>query len=317
MNQALLESLSAISAEEKALLLGAPLNKELYHESGGGFQISSEKLLAKGQLITLRPHTRFVPFPAHGHDFVEIMYVCSGSITHTLLGGESLTLGAGELLFFKLSTTHAIQKATAEDVAVNFIVLTPFFDNVFGTHDSENLLWNFLVAESTTQTLPYIHFDVGDDRSVQNLVENLIFLLQNPGENAQRMAQQTMRLLFMHLLCSPQRILVPAPGRQQSAVVLAALREIDENYTTALLGEVAKRLKVSQGYLSACIKRETGKNFKQLLVERRLSVAAALLKNTALPAEAIIPKVGYANTSHFYREFKKEFGMSPKVYRRQ
>lgn len=33
------------------------------------------------QTVTVKPHTRFVEIPVHSHSYVEMMYVCDGSIT--------------------------------------------------------------------------------------------------------------------------------------------------------------------------------------------------------------------------------------------
>ena len=51
-------------------------------------------------------------------------------------------------------------------------------------------------------------------------------------------------------------------------------------------------------------------------MEKRLTKAALLLKNTALSVGDIIVMVGYENTSYFYRIFTQKYGMSPKSYRR-
>ena len=51
-------------------------------------EIDRELLLKRGQLITVRPHSRFVDFPEHRHNYVEIMYVAQGSITHCIEGKE-------------------------------------------------------------------------------------------------------------------------------------------------------------------------------------------------------------------------------------
>ena len=72
------------------------LDRTLY-ATGHGFEIEAAKLLRQGQLITIRPHTRFVAFPRHSHDYVEIMYMCTGQTTH-LIGGRPVHLQAGELL---------------------------------------------------------------------------------------------------------------------------------------------------------------------------------------------------------------------------
>ena len=52
-------------------------------------------------------------------------------------------------------------------------------------------------------------------------------------------------------------------------------------------------------------------------MEKRLTKAALLLKNTALSVGDIIVMVGYENTSYFYRIFTEKYGMSPKSYRKK
>ena len=59
--------------------------------------VSSQKLLEAGKLITVRPHTRFIRFPEHSHDFVEMVYMCSGTTTH-IVNGKKVTLEEGEPL---------------------------------------------------------------------------------------------------------------------------------------------------------------------------------------------------------------------------
>ena len=57
--------------------------------------------------------------------------MCTGQTTHIIGGGTPVHLQAGELLFLNQRASHAIQRADAGDVAVNFIVLPQFFDFAF------------------------------------------------------------------------------------------------------------------------------------------------------------------------------------------
>lgn len=47
----------------------------------------------------------------------------------------------------------------------------------------------------------------------------------------------------------------------------------------------------------------------------RIAFAAKLLLTTTLTVQEIIYRSGFNNRSHFYREFDKQFGMTPKDYR--
>ena len=48
----------------------------------------------------MRPHSRFVEFPEHRHNYVEMMYVVQGNITH-IIEGKELTLHKGDVLMLK------------------------------------------------------------------------------------------------------------------------------------------------------------------------------------------------------------------------
>ena len=306
--------LRQVTEEEERLLAGGQVDKSLY-SSGAGFLIDSEKLLAKGKLITVRPHTRFASFPMHRHNYVEIMYMCSGKTVHRMEGRPPLTLQAGELLFLNQNAAHGVDRAGEEDVGVNFIVLPQFFDYALALIGMDNVLGKFLLSglRQSGGELSCLHFRVSHVPTVQNLVENLVWSLVHPQPNARRINQATMGVLLLQLLNYTED-LEEASG---NGAVLSAVREIEENYRTADLTRLAGELHVSLPYLSAAVHRATGRTFKELLLEKRLSKAAQLLRETRLTTQDIILAVGYENTSYFYRVFRARFGVTPKEYRRQ
>lgn len=318
MNSELLQRLSVITEEEKKILAGQPISKELY-TNGESFRVKRQRMLKKGQLIALRPHTRFAAFPQHSHNFVEVIYMCSGKMTHHINGTIPLVLHQGELLFLNQHASHTIDKTGKEDVAVNFIVLPQFFDVAYSMIGTDNILGEFLLSllQQKATDISYLHFKVADVLPVQNLIENMVWSLVHRQPNHRRINQTLMGLLFLQLLNYSQRLALPKAPSHTSALALAALREIEENYPEATLARLAAERNVSPAYASAVVKQATGCTFKELLQKKRLNKAAQLLQETALSAEDIIGAVGYSNTSYFYRIFKEKFGVSPSVFRRQ
>lgn len=313
MKEELLNRLAAVSAEEEQILRGGLVDKKLYSYRAQGFHIDAERILSPQQLIAMRMHTRFAPFPAHCHDYIEIMYVCSGSVTHIIEGGHTACIKEGELLFLRSGTGHALQKAALNDVAINFIIKPQFLDSVFDAVGSQNMLWSLLF--NSAAAVPYLHFKVSEIVPVQNILENLAYLLLEKQGTSQRILQQTMTLLFLHLLsCSKELCNLPDIAKSTS-LVANVLREINENYRTASLTKLAQQNKISMPYLCSEIHKATGQTYKQLLCRRRMEKAAQLLRSTEMPVEEIIQSVGYSNTSYFYRAFKEMYGISPKLYR--
>lgn len=319
MNPELLKKLQKITEEEQAILDGrAQVERERY-TSRRDFVVDSEKLLEKGKLIEIRPHTRFVHFPRHRHNYVELLYMCSGSTTHIINGTQTLVLQTGDLLFLNQAVYHEILPASEQDVGVNFIILPQFFDRSFRMLEQENVLRDFLISTLAGESAfaGYLHIAAHDILPVQNLLENMIWTLleKKPGVNV--LNQTTMGLLLLNLAMFAEDVNRTAPGNREESMVFTALKYIETSYKNGTLEEIAAQLHLPPYTLSRLLKHHTGQNFKQLLQQRRLQQAAYLLGNTRLPADAVLEAIGYENSSYFYRIFREKYGCSPAEYRRR
>lgn len=312
----ILDRLGRITQEEQAILDGrSTIDRRLYM-AGGGDTVNARKLLSAGKLITLRPHTRFIHFPEHAHDYVEAVYMCAGQTTH-LVNGERISLGQGELLFMNQQVRHEVCQAAEGDVAVNFIILPPFFNNVLAAlGEEETPLRRFLVDCLCGQPRDagYLHFRVAELVPIQNLIENLLFILLGETANKRKMAQMTMALLFMQLMGHTETLVTP---NQEQAAMVRVLAYVESNYDNGSLTELARLLHYDLHTLSREIKRKTGKNYTQLVQARRLSQAAFLLRNTDRNVDDIAAGVGYENMGYFHRIFREAYGLSPRQYRLQ
>ena len=315
MDSRLLSALAKITEEEKDLITGGEIEKKRY-TSGRNFVVDRAKMLRRGELIALRPHTRFVDFPLHSHNFIEVMYVCQGSITHDI-GEKEVVVQAGDLLFLGRHTCHSIHAAGKDDVGVNFMILPEFFDTAFTMIDRDNILMDFISGFLRRSDSPdrYLHFRVSQVAQIQNLIENLIISLIDHHEDENRINQILVGLLFLYLQKHTGLLEEPAPVDYQDNLVMAVLKYIDQHYPEASLSELADYMGVSLPFLSRLINKKTGSNFKELLQRKRLQVARTLLVDTHLSVSDIVSAVGYENNSYFYRCFREKNGVSPKEYR--
>lgn len=316
MNKELLEKLSQITEEEKRILEGGELDLNLYSVNSPSV-VDSRRMLKAGKLFTIRPNTRFIAFPEHSHNFIEIIYMCSGKQKHVINGNTEILLEKGELLLLNQYAKHSTGLAEKDDIAINFLVLPQFFNTALEMIGPDNIISRFLFAGLTGKghDINYMHFNVSDVLPVQNLIENLIWSVVNKQPNRRNINQITMGLLFLQLLGLTDRLITNTPGSSADNIVMQALGEIEQNYQTAELNKIAEKFGVSAAYVSSSVKELTGKTFKELLMEKRLTKAASMLKNTKLSVNSIILAVGYENTSYFYRIFYKKYGKTPKEYR--
>ena len=182
MRPELLEFLQKITPEEQAILdSGGSIRQELY-TSQAAFVVDSRRLLEKGRLIELRPHTRFARFPQHRHNYVEMVYQCAGSASHIIDHAgrqETITLRAGDLLFLNQNVSHEILPTGAEDLAVNFIILPQFFSRPISMIERENVLRDFLLASlsGAVGTTGCLYVRAQGLVPVENLLESMIWTL--------------------------------------------------------------------------------------------------------------------------------------------
>lgn len=80
--------------------------------------------------------------------------------------------------------------------------------------------------------------------------------------------------------------------------------------------QLAKALSTNRTYLSKHINTAFGKSFNEWINDLRINEACLLLLSQGKPSIGeVSEKVGYANQSHFTREFSKRMGHSPKKWR--
>jgi AraC-like DNA-binding protein len=316
MRQELLDELRKITPEEQKILDGRDtIDKDIYMSKTENI-VDASKLLEKGKLIQVRPHTRFVHFPKHTHNYIEVIYMCEGK-THHVIDGIDVMLKAGELLFLNQKAVQEIYPASKHDIAINFIILPEFFDHALSMMgDEKNLLRDFVIdcLRSENASSSYIHFKVAGIIPIQNLVENMIWTIWNRQPNKRSINQITMGLLFLQLMNNIDLMATNTENSRQK-LTIDVLKYVEEHYRDGELSQLSQLLHCDMYWLSKEIKKLTGCNYTELVQKKRLSQAAYLLKNTSLSVMDIAMSVGYENMSYFHRIFQKEYGITPRHYR--
>ncbi len=92
---------------------------------------------------------------------------------------------------------------------------------------------------------------------------------------------------------------------------------VADNYQEPLsLLELAKAVKVNVNVLKEGFKQVYGLTVFQEIRKIRMKKSIELLKRTDFTMEQIANEIGYASTTHFYKNFRLEFGMTPNQFRK-
>jgi len=273
------------------------------------------KFPAPGSHITVSGGARFQQYAEHTHDFIEMIYIHSGTNTH-FVNGDKIHHRPGELLLLNQNTKHERLASQENDITVIFKFLPRSLDIPLAILGSENIrLRAFLknCMQHENQQGDYLHLKTTDEYQVKNLIENLSTALFFEQQYKRDTVPFTMGLLFLHLANHMNQTHVDT---EQSELLSKVLQYIEERYADGSLSDLAKKLHYDASWLSKDIVRLTGSTYTQLLQSQRISIAKLMLGTTDLPITEIAHQVGYANTSHFYKLFHKQTGISPRDYKK-
>ncbi|WP_042224171.1 AraC family transcriptional regulator [Oceanobacillus manasiensis] len=305
--------------EEKSILQLDNMVKMDLYTNQGDFIIQSEKLMDPEEMIKVRKHTRFVDFPKHKHDYIEMNYVYRGKLEQKV-GDVPILLRKGELLLLNQFIEHEIKACEREDIIINFIIRPQFFEYIFtylSAENAENNINDFLINSlfEQTQNGQFLYYAVSEVESIQQLIQKIMIEIMRPNTFSQSSIKLYMGLLMIELVKHTDKMRQLDDSSIQQQLIIKSLKYIEENYQTASLYELANKLNQTHYWLSKNIKKVTNRTFKALLQEKRLSVARDLLKNNEIAISTIVEQVGYDNISYFYRIFKSKYGMTPKQFR--
>lgn len=91
---------------------------------------------------------------------------------------------------------------------------------------------------------------------------------------------------------------------------------IYHNYDKKItVNDITSKFYISRTTLSKLFQDNIGDSFLSYLNKLRITMASTILRDTLLPVNEVMNRVGFSDTVHFFRTFKKYTGSSPSEYR--
>lgn len=263
-------------------------------------------------------HGKYEAVPEHRHEYLEMMFVYNGSITH-VIDGNDVVLNKGDFCILDTRTVHEIKKSGEEDEAVNFVMDKSFFSSEFLSRLSGNKLFSGFIANALYKNGSKKHLVIAtkDDKKVRDYSLNIMCEYFDPDPFCSDAIENLLLLLFNELMRIWKRQngqdILDDPGNTPN--FRAILRYIETNYSTVTLKSAASRFGYSPKYFSKMLSEELGQSFTDIKHDICMKQAAFLLSNSELSISDVASSVGFVNYSFFYSLFKKKFGMTPAKFR--
>lgn len=254
-------------------------------------------------------------FHPHQHDFIEIVYVISGSALQ-IVNDERYEVRRGDLIFINYGSTHA------------FLPHEPFtYANI--CFKPETLAESVITPENAFAVLQLTAFDeirresddnmisfTGSERDeIEQIVTTMLHEYNKRGISWRTILESYMNILIVRIL---RRIRLEMTDKYETDIWTELSDYIDSNLGADLtLATLAGKCFYNPSYFSRIFKERFEMSLTEYINRRRVDHAIHLFRETKLSCEEIATYSGFSSKSSFYRVFTKITGHSPSDYRKQ
>lgn len=250
----------------------------------------------------------------HRQDFFFFNFAYENAFTTiSQQRGNRITINPGEIVAGQPYTGYALDVSSEEDTTIVGVLIRRevFYEQIAPLMSrNRNLLQFFIDPNRDPHSDEFIHLTERRGFPYRELLRMMLVEYANGGEGSQDIMQSFVFTLTMYI--SRQYELEHPLGDN------APLRDVVESYIAAhikdaTLAGTAKALGYHPNYLSALIKSETGKTFRELRTDLRMNRAHLFVEGTTLSIEKIANMLGYSSTINFYRAYRAAYGHSPRA----
>ena len=243
----------------------------------------------------------------HYHEYIEILFFLSGKGL-VLINGKEILYDKNTLVIVNSQRAHAI-----EVLYPSRYICIKVKPDIFYTDEIKYALP--FISELKNQ---YVFSAIETKKmKIQSIMKNIMkeWNDMNCGfELAIRslLLKFFLRVLRQHLQESDSIYVL----NNISPAIQSAIIYISNNFATVTEQELSEVCCLSYNYFSQLFKKNTGKSFKDFLLDTKIYHAEKLLLSTKKNITEIALETGFSTTSHFISHFKKKHGTTPAKFRK-
>ncbi|WP_242622802.1 AraC family transcriptional regulator [Lachnoclostridium sp. Marseille-P6806] len=278
--------------------------------------VQEDHLIPERRDVFIIRHPRYTRPFIHSHNYFEINYVVSGTLTF-VFEKESRLLRSGELCVIAPGSQHDFYTESDDTIAFTVCIRKSTFNTTFFQQMSgQDLLSYFFRTILHDEEKPnYLLFFTHNNGSLIRYLRLALLECTRQDAYSNSACVNLTHLMFVELLRSYSQTVRFYNYKMGSGFSLV-LQYLQHNYKSITLAALASFFHYSKPHLSTLIRKNTGFTFSELVKQLRLADAVRYLQNTDLKVAEIAETVGYHSADHFSRVFRSAYGAAPQEYRK-
>ncbi len=258
----------------------------------------------------------------HRHQFIEVVYILSGSAIHTV-GGKEYKIESGDVALINSNTDHKFTPDSSSKepfVAYDLMFSPDFFDSSvidmsdFGALKNSFLFFSLFPSEDTF--FPDMHIKGNGFGGYGELFSRTYQEFKGKEKGYIQLIRAYVIELIIRIFRDVENEGSVDLTKEKKDVVKQAIKYIEENYNMKLyVDDVASKVFFDTDYFRKLFKKATGESITSFQQKLRIDEACRMLLTTKKPIKDICDTVGYCDMKAFYKVFKKITGKTPNEYR--
>lgn len=253
--------------------------------------------------------------PFHRQDFFFINFAYGQSYDALSARFDNqITVHENECYISQPYGGYALRGESDTDITIIGVLIRreAFFREYLPVLSSDTTLFRFFLEPQKDRfSDEFIHLSFDGCHPVRRLMELLVIEYANRNEDTQAILKPILLALLLHI-AREYRAEKAADARR--SLPEAIIQYMANRLERVTLADIGREFSYHPTYISSLLRRETGKTFSRILLEKRMERAVILLRNTSLSVEEIAAMSGYSDPSNFYKSFREYYGMTPREY---
>lgn len=277
------------------------------------------KLIADGSTIHIFAKDESRIMEEHTHDFIEIVYVRSGSATE-YVNTEAFAVTRGDLIFINYGSTHRFEPGDGFSY-VNICFNPETIGRTLITPENAFAMLQLTAFDEIRRDSDagVVSFSASEREEIEALLTTMLREYSGHAEGWRTVLESSMNILMVRILRKISGGANVGGTQRDDAMWRALCDYIDTNLGEGelTLPALAGKCFYNPSYFSRVFKERFGMTLSEYINRRKVEQAAHLAADNSLSVEEIAARVGFSSKSSLYRAFARVKGVSFADFRRE